>query len=233
MQRDNFTRDKDRTIALFERNGLTFSPVAYALLERYLESISKHNKSVNLFSRKETDLWTQLIFHSLSFLIIGTFPPQTTIIDIGTGGGIPGIPLACVRPDLELTLVDSIGKKIRALTSIINQLDIPATTIHVRAEELALSYRGKFDYAIARAVAPLKELSTWAQPLLRKNPNLSPPGMFPKGTLLALKGGSLQEEVLQTRALRFVETVELHPIILKENETIANTEKYLAIVHFK
>jgi 16S rRNA (guanine527-N7)-methyltransferase len=115
------------------------------------------------------------------------------VVDIGTGGGFPGIPLAIFYPEAVFHLVDSIGKKIKVVDGVAEALGIEnIKTYHTRAETLPPLY---FDFAVSRAVAPLKDLWNWARPLLK---NQQHPGSSHKNGLICLKGGDLTEEIAQS-----------------------------------
>jgi 16S rRNA (guanine527-N7)-methyltransferase len=147
------------------------------------------NGRINVISRKDIDsLYEKHILHSLAIAAAFDFQPDMEVIDIGTGGGFPGIPLAIFFPGTKFHLVDSIGKKIKVVDAIASAIGLTnVTTAHIRAEEI----KGrKFDTAVSRAVAPLKDLWTWSRPLLRK-PRLT---SSPSG-LICLKGGDLAAEI--------------------------------------
>jgi 16S rRNA (guanine527-N7)-methyltransferase len=168
------------------------------------------NSKINIISRKDIDsLYEKHVLHSLSIAAAFDFADGAEIIDIGTGGGFPGIPLAIFFPEKHFHLVDSIAKKLRVVDAVAKEIGLKnITTQHTRAEEI----KGrKFDFAVSRAVAPLKDLWTWSKPLL-KNPksqisNLkSPPG------LICLKGGDLAHEISEsTTRPRIMEISEIFP----------------------
>lgn len=150
------------------------------------------NDKINVVSRKDIEnLYLHHVLHSLSIATICEFEAGTKIIDIGTGGGFPGIPLAIFFPDVNFHLVDSIGKKLKVVEVLAQMLELQnVTTQHCRAEEIKNS---KFDFAITRAVAPLKELCKWAKPLiLKKSKNKIANG------LITLKGGDLANEISES-----------------------------------
>ncbi|HEV3327499.1 MAG TPA: 16S rRNA (guanine(527)-N(7))-methyltransferase RsmG [Puia sp.] len=193
------------------------------------------NAKINVISRKDIDsLYEKHILHSLAIAAAFEFRPGMTAIDIGTGGGFPGIPLAIFFPETRFHLVDSIGKKIKVVEAVATAAGLTnITTMHGRAEEI----KGrKFDVAVSRAVAPLKELWTWAQPLLRKHQNHPRPGNpsplpttsdapAPSG-LICLKGGDLAAEI-STSGLR-PKMMEIHNLFPLEYFR----EKYLLQVPF-
>jgi 16S rRNA (guanine527-N7)-methyltransferase len=153
------------------------------------------NNKINVISRKDmAGLYEKHILHSLSIAAAFDFPPALNIIDIGTGGGFPGIPLAIYFPDVHFHLVDSIGKKLKVVEDIASQIGLKnVTTQHIRAEEIK---NRKFDFVVSRAVAPLKDLWTWSRPLLHKKQfEMGEPGEMVKSGLICLKGGDLAGEI--------------------------------------
>lgn len=157
-----------------------------------LEGLYHHwNARINVISRKDMDgLYEKHVLHSLSILRASPFAQHARVIDLGTGGGFPGIPLAILRPDCHFHLVDATGKKIKVVEAVADALGLSnVTTAHQRVEAL----RGPlYDYAVSRAVAPLKTLIGWARPLLKVT--------RPKASLVCLKGGDLAEEIAASGA---------------------------------
>ena len=192
---------------------------AQSLQFETLESLYKEwNDKINVISRKDIEhLYLKHVLHSLSIAAVFDFADETSIIDIGTGGGFPGIPLAIYFPKVQFHLVDSIGKKLKVVQEIVSALEIKNVTVqHIRAEEIK---NRKFDFAISRAVAPLKDLWKWSKPLLtKKNKN-----DFING-LICLKGGDLSNEISESK-LR-PKQVELKNIFKEEYFK----EKYLLYV---
>ena len=150
------------------------------------------NAQINVVSRKDIDsIYLHHVLHSLSIAAIADFQPGTQIIDIGCGGGFPGIPLAIFFPQVKFHLVDSIAKKLKVVNAVCEGANIKnITTQHIRAEEIK---NRKFDYAISRAVAPLKDLWKWSSPLLKKD-HTKP---LPNG-IICLKGGDLAQEIFES-----------------------------------
>ncbi len=124
------------------------------------------NKKINLISRKDiNNLYLHHVLHSLSIAKLISFNPQSHILDLGTGGGFPGIPLAILFPQAHFTLVDSIAKKIKAVQNIVQELKLQNITIHcTRAETLQQTY----DFIIGRAVTNLTTLYHWVQDKIKK-----------------------------------------------------------------
>lgn len=150
------------------------------------------NSKINVISRKDIDsLYQKHVLHSLSIAATIAFNDGVEIIDIGTGGGFPGIPLAIFFPNVKFLLVDSIGKKLKVVEGVAEGINLKnVTTQHIRAEEIK---NRKFDFAVSRAVAPLKELWHWSKPLIKK-------GQYHdlRNGLICLKGGDLTREVFES-----------------------------------
>ena len=159
-----------------------------ALEERYRD----WNQKINVISRKDIDaLYERHVLHSLSIAAAFDWMPGTTVIDIGCGGGFPGLPLAIYYPNVRFHLVDSIAKKLTVVQQIAEAIGLQnLTTQHTRAESIR---DRKFDFAVSRAVAALPELWSWAKPLL-KSPSQTIPGNHSPG-LICLKGGDLNQEI--------------------------------------
>lgn len=147
------------------------------------------NSKINVISRKDiTNLYEHHVLHSLGIAKVIQFKPGTSVMDLGTGGGFPGIPLAILFPDTKLHLVDSIGKKVRVATEIANAIGLKnVTTRHCRAEE----EKQLFDFVVSRAVMPLTDLLK----IIRKNISSEQHNALPNG-LICLKGGELDREVM-------------------------------------
>ena len=147
------------------------------------------NAKINVISRKDIDnLYEHHVLHSLGIAEFTRFKSGTEIMDLGTGGGFPGIPLAIMFPDCHFHLVDSIGKKVRVATEIANSIGLKnVTTRHARAEE----EKQLFDFVVSRAVMPLADLLK----IIRKNISPKQQNVFPNG-LICLKGGELEKEAM-------------------------------------
>ena len=166
-----------------------------------LEPLYKEwNEKINVISRKDTDqIYLHHVLHSLSIAVIADFTPGTTVIDIGCGGGFPGVPLAIFFPDVKFLLVDSIAKKLKVVDAVCEAANIKnITTQHTRAEEIK---NRKFDFAVSRAVAPLKDLWQWSAPLLKKRAADETHAIA--NGLICLKGGDLHQEISESRKIPF------------------------------
>ncbi|MBO4444683.1 MAG: 16S rRNA (guanine(527)-N(7))-methyltransferase RsmG [Bacteroidaceae bacterium] len=150
------------------------------------------NAKINVISRKDIgNLYEHHVLHSLAIAKVIRFRADTTVMDLGTGGGFPGIPLAILFPDVRFHLVDSIGKKIRVATEVSQALGLQNVTLsHTRAEE----EKQMFDFVVSRAVMPLADIVK----IVRKNINKESHNAYPNG-LICLKGGELQNEIFSFR----------------------------------
>ena len=159
-----------------------------ALYDLYLD----WNSKINVISRKDIEnLYEHHVLHSLGIAKVIRFRPGTQIMDLGTGGGFPGIPLAILFPEVQFHLVDSIGKKVRVASEIANSIGLKNVTFrHARAEE----EKGKFDFVVSRAVMPLTDLLK----IIRKNISSKQQNALPNG-LICLKGGELGNETMPVK----------------------------------
>ncbi len=166
------------------------------------------NAQINVVSRKDLDhLHEKHLLHCLSIAAVFTFPPHSEILDLGTGGGFPGIPLAIFFPEAKFHLVDSIGKKIKVVQAIASAIGLTnVTTQQIRAEQIQ---HRLFDTVVSRAVAPLKELWSWSKLLLRKPIQTEGKDQQDGRGLLCLKGGDLSQEIqacgCQPRVIRILD----------------------------
>jgi 16S rRNA (guanine527-N7)-methyltransferase len=150
------------------------------------------NEQINVISRKDIDqLYVRHVLHSLGIAKVIQFEPNTMILDVGTGGGFPGIPLAIMFPDCQFHLVDSIGKKIKVVNGVSEALGLENLTAeHTRAEQV----KGKYDFVVSRAVTRLKPFYRWVHDKVnRQGFNELDNG------ILYLKGGDLAEELKETK----------------------------------
>ena len=147
------------------------------------------NEKINVISRKDMDnFYEHHVLHSLAISTQFEFKAGAEIMDLGCGGGFPGIPLAILFPETKFHLVDSINKKLKVANEIALAIGLQnITTQHTRAEDIK---NRKFDVVVSRAVAPLKDLWWWSKPLLKK-------GQSPGG-LICLKGGDLTKEIFES-----------------------------------
>ena len=204
-------------------NGLPLSDEQMDLLLRYGEDLLFWNDQVNLISRRDTEhIWLRHILHSITPLLMKVMPDTGRVLDIGSGGGLPGIPMKIAAPKLDVTLLDSIAKKVRTtamLASHITKHGLQA--IRNRSEELAndSDHFGAYDVIVARAVAPLVDLMKWSEPLLK-----------PDGKIIALKGGALTDEIDHARGKFPDAEIEILDIQLQGTEWFVKENKRIVRV---
>jgi 16S rRNA (guanine527-N7)-methyltransferase len=196
-----------------------FTPEQLRQFEALKVVYQEWNEKINVISRKDIDhLYEKHVLHSLSIAAAFELEPGAEIIDLGTGGGFPGIPLAIFFPDTKFHLVDSIAKKLKVVDAVSEAIGLNnVTTQHSRIEDIK---NRKFDFVVSRAVAPLKDLWKWSKPLLKSQksedksqkagvrsekseagshpPTSHPPLPTPLPGLICLKGGDLAAEIQES-----------------------------------
>ncbi len=176
------------------------------------------NNQINVVSRKDMEsLYLKHVLHSLGIAkFVTALTPGTRILDIGTGGGFPGIPLAIMFPDVQFHLVDSIGKKIKVVREVSEALGLKNVEAdHIRAEQL----HDKYDFVVSRAVTRLNEFMPWVKNKFeQKDKNGIPNG------ILYLKGGDLKQEIREAKV-----KAELHPLSAYFQEEFFDT-KYVVYI---
>lgn len=165
------------------------------------------NAKINVISRKDIDnLYEHHVLHSLSIAKVVNFRPGTSILDFGTGGGFPGIPLAILFPECHFKLIDGTGKKIRVAQEVANAIGLKnCLPEHLRGEE----EKGKYDFVVSRAVMPLPDLLK----IMKKNIGKQQQNALPNG-VLCLKGGDLQAELRPF--YKIVETTDISSFFTEE-----------------
>ena len=179
-----------------------FTPQQLQQFEALSDLYKEWNEKINVISRKDIDsLYERHVLHSLSIAASFDFQPGSEIIDLGTGGGFPGIPLAIFFPEVKFHLVDSIAKKLKIVDAVAENIGLTnVTTQHSRIEDIK---NRKFDFVVSRAVAPLKDLWRWSKPLLRSQkvadyPTHHSPLTPHQPGLICLKGGDLAVEIQES-----------------------------------
>lgn len=169
---------------IIKRYFSELSDVQLKQLEQLLPLYTEWNEKINVISRKDLEnFYERHVLHSLSIAKIISFEKGETVLDIGTGGGFPGIPLAILFPETTFTLTDSIAKKITVVNEVANALQLQNVTAKV---ERAENIKQDFDYVVTRAVAKMSDLLFWSK---NKHPK----------KIIALKGGDLKEELAHIR----------------------------------
>lgn len=205
------------------------------LIEKYFPALSQEqmsgfeeliplytywNERINVISRKDIEnLEIHHILHSLAIARFISFKPGAQILDVGTGGGFPGIPLAIMFPETQFHLVDSIGKKIKVVNEICQVLQLKnVSSAHSRAEDI----KEKYDFVVSRAVTTLPQISSWIKGKFKPlNNHAIPNGM------IYLKGGDIEEEIKELKHFNH----QIVPITDYFSETFFETKKvvYLAM----
>ena len=225
------------------RNGLTPTDVQVVQLDHYVRLLLDWNKKINLISRKdEENVWTYHILHSISPLFKIQMADGSRIVDIGSGGGLPGIPLKILRPDISLLCLDATRKKVNSISDMVDKINLERVNVlWGRAEDVSLQpdYLHKFDFAIARAVGPLNELISMSLNFLERRNNANsikekisnnlidpdPPA------LIAFKGGDVAKEIeLAKRQYPHVNINSIDLTFIGSEQLIASDKKILVVL---
>ncbi len=206
-------------------NGLHLSQEQMGQFERYVEDLAYWNEKVNLISRRDVDnIWLRHMLHSVSIAFTGELPKSGTVLDIGTGGGLPGIPLKIVNPKLDITLLDSIAKKVQTVGMLASHLTKHGLrAVRNRAEEMPNDpkHKGPYDLVVSRATAPLVDLMKWSRPILK-----------PGGKIVTLKGGDLTEEIRQAQTKFREAKITVIDLEVRGTDWFRQEEKKLVRVEF-
>jgi 16S rRNA (guanine527-N7)-methyltransferase len=173
-------------------NGIVLDKEQVEMLERYANELVYWNDKVNMISRKDTEnVFERHILHSLSILKYIQPKKKAKCLDIGTGGGLPGIPIKIAHPDIYMTMIDSIGKKVKMTDMFAKHTELRNISAKkIRAEDLAkdLKNRKHYDLIFSRAVARISKLVEWSKNMLKDD-----------GKYILLKGGELSEEIKEAK----------------------------------
>ncbi len=206
-------------------NGINLELKQLKAIERFAGELVYWNKKINMVSRAdEENLLEKHVLHSLAILKYVNIPQKAKCLDVGTGGGLPGIPLKIARPDLRMLLVDSINKKLRKAAMFAQHTALKGIEAKAaRAEELAKDKRCRqsYDFIFARAVKRLEKLAGWVKPLMK-----------PAARLVVMKGGDLREEIEEAQAKFTNLEVEEYLIDLFAYEQFKVDEKKILICSF-
>lgn len=175
-----------------------------------------HNARVNVISRKDIEnFYLHHVLHSLALLPLCSFDGVKKVVDIGTGGGFPGIPLAIALPEIQFHLVDSIGKKINVVNTVAQDIGLAnVRASHSRVEQL----NETFDMAVSRAVAPTRELLTWMNRQWKSKPKMA-----------LLKGGDLSQELNEALDVFPKSKFSVHAIYDRFQEPFFETKKVVLV----
>ncbi len=206
-------------------NGIIIGEKERDRLKRYINELKYWNSKVNLISRRdEENILVRHILHSLSSLKYIDIPARANCLDVGTGGGLPGIPLAILNPEARMALVDSVAKKMKITDMLAKHTGLKhINSICGRAEELAGSrpHRNRYDFIFARALKRLDIVIGWVGGLMK-----------PKGKLVLYKGGNLKEEISEAQAAFPKLIVKEVPISIVGVDWFESEEKKLLICEF-
>ena len=231
-----------RTLCI--RNGFMLTDLQLEQLDQYVNLLLDWNKKINLISRKdEENIWTYHILHSVSPLFRVKLMEASRIVDIGTGGGLPGIPLKILRPDISLLCLDATRKKANAVLEMVEDLKIKnVKVLWGRAEEIGIQpeHLHKFDFAIARAVCQLNELISLSINFLKKQSysgslenTVSGNLIEPKPpALIAFKGGDLTQEIDMAKRQHPRVNINSVDLTFTGSEQLIASDKKILIVHF-
>jgi 16S rRNA (guanine527-N7)-methyltransferase len=222
------------------KNGLRISDAQLDLLQGYVRELLRWNSRINLISRREEELvWERHILHCVAPLFQIVLPAKKRYLDLGTGGGLPGIPLKILMPESEWVLLDATRKKVDAVNEIIDALGLQGITgIWGRGEELGKrdGLKHSFDVVVARGVSQLDALVKLSRPFLREPlSGLRREGeqTMPTPVLLAWKGGDLGEEIRRARRQRAVQEIREVGLRLSGAEEGGRTDKKIVTVTFR
>ncbi|MBC7934000.1 MAG: 16S rRNA (guanine(527)-N(7))-methyltransferase RsmG [Rhizobacter sp.] len=177
-----------------------FTPKQTEQLFALKDLYSSWNEKINVISRKDMDnFYLHHVLHSLTIATQFEFKKDSQVMDLGCGGGFPGVPLAIFFPDTNFHMVDSINKKLTVIKEVATTIGLANITVqHSRAEDIK---NRQFDTIVSRAVAPLKDLWRWSKPLIKKNKHIAE--QEPNG-LMCLKGGDLNQEIFESGCKPYV-----------------------------
>ena len=208
------------------KNNLRPTDAQLDQLERFVHLLLEWNAKINLVSRKdEANIWRAHILHSAAILIQADIPERSKVLDLGSGGGLPGLVVKILRPDLDMTCLDATRKKMDAVADIARKLSLKdCATAWGRAEDLGKDkwFNAAYDIVLARAVAPLRDLIKWSTPFLRP----------PHARLITLKGGDLTLERSQAERLPAVRSIQESALTFIGAEQIPGVDKKIVIVDF-
>ena len=222
----NHNNPKARVVReILEQNELFITEEQWQRLETWVDRLVEINSRINLISRKQTEeVWLHHILHSGTPLILINFPKNLELCDFGTGGGLPGIPLAILKPDWKVFLLDSRQKKMAAVKETTEGLG--CVNLHFivgRGEKVGLDpmYNRRFQWLTARAVSAIGNLEKWTRNLRQK-----------EATLIAFEGGNLKNKEVTPSQLPNVDRLFEHPIKLKGYSDFYIDEKKLVEIKF-
>lgn len=223
------------------QNGLKLENGQLDILMLFVELLLEKNKSINLISRKDTEfVWENHILHSLSICKYFSIEGSPNILDLGTGGGFPGIPLKIALPKIKIDLVDSIRKKIDAVSEIVEKLKLENTSVVCsRTENLGVTFYNKYDIVVSRGVAPLIDLVKWVKPLMNRSSNFelvsnmkNEKYTLKAPVLMAFKGGHIKPEIDTLKLANICASVFVYDISVQGIELNLLQDKKIVLIQF-
>jgi 16S rRNA (guanine527-N7)-methyltransferase len=224
-------------------NQLFVNEAQVQQIEEYVRLLLRWNQKVNLISRKdEENVWERHILHCASLLFNVSISSTARVIDLGTGGGLPGVPIKILVPTLSVVLVDSVKKKSQAVANIVDQLSLTNVNVEcIRAEQLGTrsGFHNEFDYVITRGVAELNKLALWSFSLLKLrrtelvSATRSDTAAIKPPALIAMKGGDLGKEIRGAKRSPHVRDIEILDLKVKGLEQVHNPDRKVAVVYFR
>jgi len=212
---------------IFAKNGLPATDDQLVRLESFVRLLLDWNTKINLISRKdESNVWRAHILHSAAILLQAKIPEKAKVLDLGSGGGLPGLVIKILRPDLDMTCLDATRKKMDAVADMARKLNLrDCATAWGRAEDLGKDkwFNASYDVVVARAVAPLKDLVAWTKPFLRP----------PHARLITLKGGDLKQERSQAERATDIRNISESSLTFAGAEQIPGVDKKIVVVDFE
>ena len=225
---------------LCRKNGVSITEIQVAQLSSFKNLLLSWNKKINLVSRKnEQNLWKGHIALSISLLFMVSFHRKMKILDLGTGGGFPGIPLAIMHPDSSFVLLDSTQKKITAVQNMAESLGLlNIKTVWGRAEDLQSKngFLHIFDAIVVRSVSNLTNLLDWGLPFLKQLKGENPLGQkisIAVPSLITFKGSEIEEEEISAKKLYPKVAFYSVPMVFPGSEDFNNLDKKLIIASLK
>lgn len=233
------TKIKFQTILL--KNGLKLENEQLDSLLQFIYLLLEKNKFINLISRKDTEfVWENHILHSLAICKYFKIEGSPNILDLGTGGGFPGIPLKIAVPKIKIDLLDSIRKKVEAVSEFVHELKLDNVSVVCnRIENLGVQFYNKYDIVVSRGVAPLIDLVKWVKPLINRSSNFELEFNMKneKYTLkapifIAFKGGQIEAEIQNLKLANICASVFVCDISMQGIEINLLQDKKFVLIQF-
>ncbi len=223
------------------QNGLKLENGQLDSLILFVQLLLEKNKFINLISRKDTEfVWENHILHSLAICKYFAIEGSPNILDLGTGGGFPGIPLKIALPNIKIDLVDSIRKKVDAVSEFVEALKLDnASVVCSRTENLGVQFYNKYDIVVSRGVAPLIDLIKWVKPLMNRSSNFEMVAnmnnekyILKAPLFMAFKGGQIEAEIQTLKLANIYASVFVCDISVQGIEINLLQDKKIVLIQF-